>query len=165
MDDIDISEQEFEKIFKKLNLDKKSLLYVDIPKYKEYDRYDLDNYSDDETALKIEENIMSFLFRYEGDWIMTLKEYSFNDEDAHDHYNDMIKMLMDSHRKLYIYKCSIEDSNISTGISFVTTINFDKLLVKEFEDKYHIKVYNADKGEKDAQEKDKTKYRLSKQSI
>ena len=50
-------------------------------------------------------------------------------------------------------------------ISFVTTINFDKLLVKEFEDKYHIKVYNADKGEKDAQEKDKTKYRLSKQSI
>ena len=165
LDDIDISEQEFEIVFKKLNLDKKSLLYVDIPKYKEYDRYDLDNYSDDETALKIEENIMSFLFRYEGDWIMTLKEYSFNDEDAHDHYNDMIKMLMDSHRKLYIYKCSIEDSNISTGISFVTTINFDKLLVKEFEDKYHIKVYNADKGEKDAQEKDKTKYRLSKQSI
>lgn len=165
LDDIDISEQEFEIVFKKLNLDKKSLLYVDIPKYKEYDRYDLDNYSDDETALKIEENIMSFLFRYEGDWIMTLKEYSFNDEDAHDHYNDMIKMLMDSHRKLYIYKCSIEDSNISTGISFVTTINFDKLLVKEFEDKYHIKVYNADKGDNNAEEKDRTKYRLSKQSI
>lgn len=160
-----MSEWKFEKIFEDINLDKKSLLYVDIPKYREYDRYDSDNYSNDETALKIEENIMSFLFRYEGDWIMTLKEYSFNDEDAHDHYNDIIKMLKDSHRKLYIYKCSIADPNISTGISFVTTINFDKLLVKEFEDKYHIKVYNADKGDNNAEEKDRTKYRLSKQSI
>lgn len=160
-----MSEWKFEKIFEDFNLDKKSLLYVDIPKYKEYDRYDLDNYSDDETALKIEENIMSFLFRYEGDWIMTLKEYSFNDKDAHDHYNDIIKMLKDSHRKLYIYKCSIEDPNISTSISFATTINFDMLLAEDFEDKYHIKVYNADKGDNNAQKKDKTKYRLSKQSI
>lgn len=165
LDDIDISEQEFEKIFKKLNLDKKSLLYVDIPKYKEYDRYDLDNYSDDETALKIEENIMSFLFRYEGDWIMTLKEYSLGDKKAHNHYNDIIRILRTFHRKLYIYKCSIEDPNISTGTSFVTTINFDMLLAEKFEDKYHIKVYYGDKGENNAQKKDKTKYRLSKQSI
>lgn len=165
LDDIDISEQEFEKIFKKLNLDKKSLLYVDIPKYKEYDRYDLDNYSDDETALKIEENIMSFLFRYEGDWIMTLKEYSLGDKKAHNHYNDIIRILRTFHRKLYIYKCSIEDPNISTGTSFVTTINFDMLLAEKFEDKYHIKVYNADKGDNNAQKKDKTKYRLSKLSI
>ncbi|PWE83311.1 hypothetical protein [Agathobacter rectalis] len=165
LDDIDISEQEFEKIFKKLNLDKKSLLYVDIPKYKEYDRYDLDNYSDGETALKIEENIMSFLFRYEGDWIMTLKEYSLGDKKAHNHYNDIIRILRTFHRKLYIYKCSIEDPNISTSISFATTINFDMLLAEEFEDKYHIKVYNADKGDNNAQKKDKTKYKLSKQSI
>lgn len=115
--------------------------------------------------MKKEEIIMSLLFRYEGDWIMTLKEYSFNDKDAHDHYNDMIKMLKDSHRKLYIYKCSIEDPNISTSISFATTINFDMLLAEDFEDKYHIKVYNADKGDNNAQKKDKTKYRLSKQSI
>lgn len=165
LDDIDISEQEFEKIFKKLNLDKKSLLYVDIPKYKEYDRYDLDNYSDGETALKIEENIMSFLFRYEGDWIMTLKEYSLGDKKAHNHYNDIIRILRTFHRKLYIYKCSIEDPNISTSISFATTINFDMLLAEEFEDQYHIKVYNADKGDNNAQKKDKTKYKLSKQSI
>ncbi|CUQ74531.1 Uncharacterised protein [Lachnospira pectinoschiza] len=160
-----MSEWKFEKIFEDINLDKKSLLYVDIPKYREYDRYDSDNYSNDETALKKEEIIMSLLFRYEGDWIMTLKEYSFNDKDAHDHYNDMIKMLKDSHRKLYIYKCSIEDPNISTSISFATTINFDMLLAEDFEDKYHIKVYNADKGDNNAQKKDKTKYRLSKQSI
>ena len=160
-----MSEWKFEKIFEDFNLDKKSLLYVDIPKYKEYDRYNLNKYFYDTTGLEMEENIMKFLVTYEGDWIMTLKEYSFNDKDAHDHYNDIIKMLKDSHRKLYIYKCSIEDPNISTSISFATTINFDMLLAEDFEDKYHIKVYNADKGDNNAQKKDKTKYRLSKQSI
>ena len=39
------------------------------------------------------------------------------------------------------------------------------LLAEEFEDKYHIKVYYGDKGENNAQKKDKTKYKLSKQSI
>lgn len=160
-----MSEWKFEKIFEDFNLDKKSLLYVDIPKYKEYDRYNLNKYFYDTTGLEMEENIMKFLVTYEGDWIMTLKEYSFNDKDAHDHYNDIIKMLKDSHRKLYIYKCSIEDPNISTGISFATTINFDMLLAEKFESKYHIKVYNADKGDNNAQKKDKTKYRLSKLSI
>lgn len=160
-----MSEWKFEKIFEDFNLDKKSLLYVDIPKYKEYDRYNLNKYFYDTTGLEMEENIMKFLVTYEGDWIMTLKEYSFNDKDAHDHYNDIIKMLKDSHRKLYIYKCSIEDPNISTSISFATTINFDMLLAEDFEDKYHIKVYNADKGDNNVQKKDKTKYRLSKQSI
>ena len=77
----------------------------------------------------------------------------------------IIVIMRTFHRKLYIYKCSIEDPNISTGTSFVTTINFDMLLAEKFEDKYHIKVYYGDKGENNAQKKDKTKYRLSKQSI
>ena len=46
------------------------------------------------------------------------------------------------------------------------SIEYEKKIAYDSkEEKYHIKVYNADKGEKDAQEKDKTKYRLSKQSI
>ena len=59
----------------------------------------------------------------------------------------------------YIYKCSNEDHNISTAISFITSINFDELSADEFKAKYNIEVSS------DRNETETNKYRLSKLCI
>lgn len=162
-------------IFKLLGIDEKALLFVDIPKYDEYYRYGFDTeilekevegkkmswLSDEEkdTAQEREDSIINFLLDYDGDWVMTLKGYSFGNTDANKHYNDIIRKMRESHRNCYIYKCSIEDHNISTAISFITSINFDELSADEFKAKYNIEVSS------DRNETETNKYRLSKLCI
>ncbi len=159
-------------IFKLLGIDEKALLFVDIPKYNEYYRYGFDTeilekevdgkkrswLSDEEkdTTQEREDSIINFLLDYDGDWVMTLKGYSFGNTDANKHYNDIIRKMRESHRNCYIYKCSNEDHNISTAISFITSINFDELSADEFKAKYNIEVSS------DRNETETNKYRLSK---
>ena len=162
-------------IFKLLGVDEKALLFVDIPKYDEYDRYGFDtellekevdgkkrswlSYGEKDTAQEKEDSIINFLLEYSGDWVMTLKEYSFGNIDAHKHYNDIIKKMRESHRNCYIYECGNEDHNISTAISFITSINFDELSADEFKAKYNIEVSSG------RNETGTNKYRLSKLCI
>lgn len=162
-------------IFKLLGIDEKALLFVDIPKYNEYYRYGFDteilekevddkkrswiSYEEKDTAQEREDSIINFLLDYDGDWVMTLKGYSFGNTDANKHYNDIIRKMRESHRNCYIYKCSIEDHNISTAISFITSINFDELSADEFKAKYNIEVSS------DRNETETNKYRLSKLCI
>lgn len=118
----------------------KPFLYVDAPKYGEYKKFDFDS----ETYMILIESLLY----YEGDWILTFKNYNHDREDADmETYtqNDFRQHLKSSKRPLYEYKYTTNDRNVRNGISFITTINFDELTKTQFEKKYQMKLTHGEK--------------------
>lgn len=119
------------------------LLYVDAPKYGEYNRFSFN-------PVKYMRLLESLLL-YNGDWILTFKNYNHervdysSEEFSVKHFRERMKA---SERPLFEYKYSTKDRNVRNSISFFTTIDFDELTAQEFKRKYNIKLKTNDAFQK-----------------
>jgi hypothetical protein len=114
-------------------MNKIPLLYVDMPKFEEYDRQGF-NYK---KCL----DLMHMLVNYQGDWILTKKIYGINSKNRSNQLkqsNEMDNILKSCGRTLYQFRFISIDSNVRNGIRFITTINFDDIQKDEFIDRYNI---------------------------
>ena len=114
-----------------------ALLYLDIPKVNELVRYD---YPDDEYK-----RLAQRLLKYNGEWIITWKNYFRENDDDIDIIptriaTDFIEQLKRIDSPIYEFKFNTPDRNVRNGISFITNINFDNIDKKSFESKYNIKL-------------------------
>lgn len=121
---------------------KTPLLYVDIPKFGEFKRFE---FSFEKQLIMLEG-----LSDYKGDWILTWKNYKYDyfDSKQRDQIKELKEVLRRSERPLYIFSYKTEDTNVRNGISFITTINFDYITEKEFKNKYNIELTHGEKFQK-----------------
>lgn len=125
---------ELAKDLRSITGDETPLLYVDVPKYSEYDRFHFN-------SRKYMSVIESLLY-YDGDWILTFKDYNYEQEGIEMEYafQDIEERLQSCKHSLYKYKFTTKDRNVKNGISFITTIDFDNLTTEEFQNRYQIKL-------------------------
>ena len=114
---------------------KKALIYLDIPKINELDRYD---YPDDKYK-----RLAQSLLSYNGEWIISWKHHFHDREDMFiktEVAKKFLEYIKSNNSPIYEFKFNTPDRNVRNGISFITNINFDNISQQNFSSKYDIKL-------------------------
>lgn len=120
--------------------DNKPLLYLDAPKFGEFDKYKLGSFD--------YMDMIKALVNYDGDWILITKNYNQGDGSEVYTEKNVIDCMKDSERNIYMYQYLPADANKVRSIKIITSIDCDSFTQQYFKSRYGLKLKAGDQFKK-----------------